>query len=192
MQNQFRIWDVGFRIQRKNLNLQFAICNPQSSGFTLIELAVVIVILGVMITLVVPVLGELGGANLKRSARHLTGMIRFLRDDSQAKKAVYRLSFDLQNGHYWPEALTIASGQTAEFKRLRSPLANEGELSGQTTFRDVKAGSHPDEPYILFTPDGWVERTLIHLRDGDGDDFTLVIKPLTGETELLEGYVDER
>ena len=81
------------------------------SGFTLVELAVVIVVLGVMLSLVIPRLGELGEANLKRSARHLTGMIRFLRDDSQAKKAVYRLRFDIQGGHYWAEVLTPLSDQ---------------------------------------------------------------------------------
>jgi general secretion pathway protein H len=163
-----------------------------SRGFTLIELVVVIVVLGVMIGLVIPTMGEMTGANLRRSTRHLTGMIRFLRDDAQAKKAVYRLRFDIQGGHYWAEALTVTSEETAEFKRLPSAISTEASLSGQTTFRDVKAGSHPDDPYILFTPDGWVEKAFIHLRDGDDKDYTLIVKPLTGDTELLEGTVEER
>lgn len=161
-------------------------------GFTLIELAVVIVILGVMIALVIPAMGELDSANLKRSARHLTGMIRFLRDDAQAKKAVYRLSFDIPNGRYWAERLTISVDTTAEFKRLSSPLANEGTLYGRTVFKDVHVPSHPDEPYILFTPEGWVEKAYIYLRDGEERDYTLIVNPLTGNTELLDGYVEER
>ncbi len=164
--------------------------NP--NGFTLIELAVVIVVLGIMIALVIPRLGELGEANLKRSARHITGMVRFLRDDAQAKKTVYRLRFDIQGGRYWAEALTAVSEKAGEFKRLQSVMVNEAGLSGQTTFKDVKTGSHPDDPYILFTPDGWVEKSFIHLRDGDGKEFTLIVKPLTGDTELREGYVEER
>lgn len=165
---------------------------PQSKGYTLIELAVVIVVLGVMALFVIPRLGEIGEANLKRSARHLTGMIRFLRDDAQAKKRIYRLNFDIQNNRYWADVLTFTSDRTAEFKRLRSALANEAGLSGRTTFREVRAGSHPDEPYILFTPDGWVEKTSIHLRDGAERDFTLLVNPLMGTTELREGYVEER
>jgi general secretion pathway protein H len=163
-----------------------------SKGFTLIELAVVVVILGVMIALVAPRLGELGEADLKRSTRHLTGMIRFLHEESQAKKTVYRLWFDIQEGHYWAEALTMTSDKTAEFTRMQSAIAGEGSLSGQTTFRDVLAGSHRDEPYLLFTPDGWVENAAIHLRDGSDRDYTLLVKPLTGNTELREGYVEER
>jgi type II secretion system protein H len=161
-------------------------------GFTLIELAVVIAILGVMIALVAPMLGELGEANLKRSARHLTGMIRFLHEESQAKKFEYRLRFDIQDGRYWAESPRSVSENTVEFQKTTSVIGGEGSLFGQTTFRDVKAGSHPEEPYILFTPDGWVESTIIHLRDGSGRDFSLRVKPLTANTELLEGYVEER
>ncbi len=177
-----------------------ASCLPQASpltphgfkGFTLIELLIVIVILGVMAGLVIPTMGEMTGANLRRSARHLTGTIRFLRDDSQAKKAVYRLRFDIQNGRYWAEVLTQTPEGAAEFKRLPSAISTEAGLAGQTTFRDVTVGGHPDDPYILFTPDGWVEKAFIHLRDGSGKDFTLVINPLTGDTRLLEGEVEEK
>jgi general secretion pathway protein H len=161
-------------------------------GFTLIELAVVIVVLGVMLSLVIPRLGELGGANLKRSARHLTGMIRFLRDESQAKKAVYRLRFDIQGGHYWAEVLTTLSDQAQEFKRVHTEIASEGSLSGQTSFFDVRAGSHPDDPYLQFTPDGWVEKAFLYLKDGDGKTFTLIVNPLTGGTDLREGQIEER
>jgi prepilin-type N-terminal cleavage/methylation domain-containing protein len=165
-----------------------------SKGFTLIELTVVIVVLGVMLSLIIPRLGELGEANLKRSARHLTGMIRFLHDEAQAKKDRYRLRFDITEGRYWAEVWTILSisERTAEYKRYSSEMGTEGSLSGQTTFRDVKVASHPDDQYIEFAPEGWVERALIHLRDGEGRDFTLMVNPLTGNTELREGYIEER
>jgi prepilin-type N-terminal cleavage/methylation domain-containing protein len=161
-------------------------------GFTLVELAVVIVVLGVMFALVIPRLGELGKADLKRSARHLTGMIRFLKGESQARKAVYRLQFDVNGGHYWAEVLTPTSENTVEFRRLQSVIGSEGSLSGNTTFRDVVVGSHPDDAFIQFNPDGWVEHAMIHLRDGRDRDYTLAVKPLTGDTELHEGYLEER
>jgi type II secretion system protein H len=161
-------------------------------GFTLIELTVVIVILGVMLALIIPRLGELGEANLKRSARHLTGMIRFLKDESQARKAVFRLRFDVHGGRYWTEVMTQTTDQTVEFKRYSSEMASEGSLSGQTTFRDVRVSSHPDDPYIQFTPDGWVESAFIYLRDGSDRDFTLLVTPLAGDTELRDGHVEGR
>ncbi len=164
----------------------------KNKGFTLVELAVVIVVLGIMLSLVIPRLGELGDANLKRSARHLTGMIRFLRDEAQARKNVYRLEFDINGGNYWAGVMTRTSEQTVEFRRLQSAIAGEGSLSGQTTFHDVKVGSHPDDPFIQFTPDGWVEKSFIYLKDGNDKVFTLTVNPLTGGTELREGYLEER
>ncbi len=178
--------DVGFS------TLHSAPRIPHSKGFTLIELAVIIVILGVMMALVAPRLGDIGEANLKRSARHLTGMIRFLRDEAQAKKNVYRLRFDIPAGQYWVEVLAPADDQTLEFRKVQPAVAGEGSLSGSTTFRDIAVPGHPDDPFLLFRPDGWVERALIHLRDGQERDFTLLVKPLTGDTELREGYVEER
>lgn len=189
---QLRIANCRLRDLASVSNPKSAIRNPQSRGYTLIELAVVIAILGVMITLVAPRLGELGEANLKRSARHLTGMIRFLHDEAQAKKTEYVLRFDIQDGRYWAESFKRLSEGTGEFQKTTSAIGGEGRLFGQTRFRDVQAGSHPDEPYIRFTPEGWVESAVIHLRDGDDRDFSLLVKPLTGNTELREGYVEER
>jgi general secretion pathway protein H len=188
------MWNVNSNGHRSILplipNSEFRI--PQSKGFTLIELTVVIVILGVMLTLIIPRLGELGEANLKQSARHLTGMIRFLHDESQARKERFQLRFDITEGRYWVEKLDYDfNNKTAEYKRYSSEMGTEGSLSGQTTFRDVKVASHPDEPYIEFF-EGWVEHALIHLRDGEGRDFTLMVNPLTGNTELREGYLEER
>jgi len=194
MVKQLRIADCGLRNQGQgeNLNPKSEIRNPKSKGFTLIELMVVIVVLGVMMTLIIPQLGNIGDANLKRSSRHLTGMIRFLRDEAQAKKKVYRLRFDIQGGKYWAEEFAVLSKDTAEYKRLQVAMANEGSLAGQTTFKDVQVGSHLDDPYMLFTPDGWVEPAFIHLRNGDDKVFTLIVKPLTGDTELREGEVEAR
>ena len=71
-------------------------------------------------------------------------------------------------------------------------MATEGTLAGQTTFRDIKVASHPDDPYIQFSPNGWVEHAVIHIRNGEGRDFTLLVNPLTGNAELREGYVEEK
>jgi len=197
-----RISDFGFSAEAnagpyKDRCFLCSIRTPHSAfrnrgGFTLIELTIVIVILGVMLSLIIPRLGELGDANLKQSTRHLSGMIRFLHDESQAKKETYRLRFDVTEGRYWVEVMKLLNDKTVEFRRFSSEMATEDTLAGQTTFRDIKVASHPDDPYIQFLPNGWVEHALIHLRNSEGHDFTLVVNPLTGNAELREGYVEEK
>jgi hypothetical protein len=88
--------------------------------------------------------------------------------------------------------MTLSTDQSVGFTRLQSEIGTEGSLSGKTTFRDVKVAGHPDDPYIQFTPDGWVENAAIHLRDGDDRDFTLFVNPLMGSTELRDGYVENQ
>ncbi len=164
---------------------------PGSKGFTLIELTILLVIMGVLLALVLPRLGDIGDANLKRSARHLTSMIRLLRDEAQAKKTVYRLRFDIQANRYWAETEVVTGDRTVEFQRVTDTISAQASLAGSTTFRDVEVAGHPDEPYIQFTPDGWVESAVIHLRDADDRDFSLFVMPLTGETELRQGYIEQ-
>jgi prepilin-type N-terminal cleavage/methylation domain-containing protein len=188
-------WNIGYK--RPSVTSGFVIPHsafrtPHSKGFTLIELTIVIVILGVMLALIIPRLGELGEANLKQSARHLTSTIRFLKDESQARKDVFRLRFDITEGRYWVEVWTLLNETTGEFKRFSSEMATEGALTGQTTFRDVQVASHPDDPYIQFSPNGWVEHAQIHIRDGEGKDYTLTVNALTGNTELREGYLEAK
>jgi type II secretion system protein H len=182
----------GWGDEVREVNPNSALRTRRSNGFTLIELAVVIAVLGIMVTLVIPAFGELTGANLKRSARHLTGAIRFLRDEAEAKKTLLRLRFDVPNGQYWAERLQVLDDKTTEFAKLPSAISAEGSLTGETTFTSVKVLSHPDDAYILFTPDGWVEKAFIHLRDGHGQDYTLIVRPLTGDTELRDGDVEEQ
>jgi type II secretion system protein H len=164
----------------------------RSRGFTLVELLAVLVVLGIMLAIVIPTFGEITGANLRRSARHLTAVVRLLRGEAEANKTEYRLRFDAQNGQYWAEVAARMSDHTVEWRRLASAISAEGSLSGSTTFRNVVVSGHPDDPTILFTPDGWVENAFIHLRDGSGKDYTLIVKPLTGATELRDGDVEKQ
>ena len=70
-------------------------------GFTLLEIAVVIFIMGLMMTLAIPYLGGFHGAQLKSEARRLAGRANYLYDEASNQKVIYRMTFDLDhNGYY--------------------------------------------------------------------------------------------
>src|ERR1700757_2155072 len=71
-----------------------------SPGFTLLELAVVIFIMGLMLTVALPYLGGFRQAQLKSQARRLAGRATYMFDEATGHKLVLRLIFDLDNNGY--------------------------------------------------------------------------------------------
>ena len=65
------------------------------SGFTLIEMAVVIVIISLVAMLVLPLLPSTDAANLRTSARSLAAVVRYLGDRSVTTKNPYRMLLGL-------------------------------------------------------------------------------------------------
>ncbi|RME21872.1 MAG: prepilin-type N-terminal cleavage/methylation domain-containing protein [Deltaproteobacteria bacterium] len=78
------------------------------SGLTLIELVITISILALVVTIMVPAVGTLGGVGLRTSASRLAGTISFAYDLAARKNSVVRLVFDLDQNSYW---LEIAGGK---------------------------------------------------------------------------------
>src|SRR5581483_5706550 len=72
-----------------------------SAGFTLLELLLVIVILGVTAALILPRLSSFGTGDLKWTSRHFAGLIQHLAQESSKTKKIYRLYYNLENGAYW-------------------------------------------------------------------------------------------
>ncbi len=69
-------------------------------GFTLIELMVVILIMGLMFTFVMPQIQGFRQAALKSQARRLAGRATYLYDEATGHKLVLRLIFDMDNNGY--------------------------------------------------------------------------------------------
>ena len=73
-----------------------------TNGYTLIELAVVMVLIGIMMTLAVPKLRTINMTDdLKGSTRRMVGLIKALRDDAIRNNRAYKLNFDLDSHEFW-------------------------------------------------------------------------------------------
>jgi len=77
-----------------------AFVKSASPGFTLLELAVVIFIMGLMLTLALPYLGGFRQAALKSQARRLAGRANYMFDEATGHKLVLKLIFDMDNNGY--------------------------------------------------------------------------------------------
>jgi prepilin-type N-terminal cleavage/methylation domain-containing protein len=163
-------------------------------GFTLIELIVVIALIAIFFSFAIPKLGDVTEADLRRNIRHLTGTISYLRDEAMMKKREFRLNYNIAMNEYWATEV-VKSGTQAEVKRLETVFVNKNKLHGDIRFKDIAIPGHQgsvEEFFTQFYPNGWVEKTVIHLQKGDDKYYTLIIMPLTGKVKVHEGYFEEQ
>lgn len=164
-------------------------------GFTLLELAVVLFIMGLMLTLAVPYLGGFRQAALRSQARRLAGRATYLFDEAAGHKLVMRLIFDLDNNGYMVASLdpyapkpifvadTSMGGQPVMMPdaiRIRDVTVEGVGTVGRGTVT------------TQFYPEGYVDATVVHLQDTSGHVMTLAFAPLTGRVAVIDGDVSPR
>src|SRR5919108_6276689 len=158
-------------------------------GFSLVELAIVLLLLSFLLLLSIPRFGAvLVGQRLNSSGHLITGMVRYLYDQSTAKKRVYRLNYHLKDGAIWVTFLNdegeFIEDQSSTFTRRRKlPIGIQFE-DIVTAVEKVTEGP----AYTQFFPSGLVDRTVIHLRADDGSQLSVLIHPLSGRVTIESGY----
>ena len=163
----------------------------RQAGFTYLELAVVMLILGVVVALAFPTIHNFTSSDLRQSARHLVRTVYFLADRAAATKKVYRLNFDLDRREYW---VAVRSGE-GEFAPVDTAVATRTRLPEIVRFTDVNTLQQGKVTlgvaYTDFYPVGRVDKTTVHLTDERKDNLTLVVNPVTGRVKVYEGYLEE-
>jgi len=163
------------------------------AGLTLLELAVVIFLIGLTVTLAAPYFSGFRNSQIKNEVRRLAGRIAFVYDTAASHKLVMRMTFDLDGNRYFVSQLDpyavmpifapASQGGTAPVMlpqgvRLRDvTVENQGTISRGTVS-------------CQFYPEGYVDATIIHLDDEWGDLFTLMVDPLTGRVAIARGEYD--
>src|SRR3989337_3183021 len=100
-------------------------------GYTLIELSLIILLIGVILVFVLPKLDNLGDTRLRTTARQLAGKIQSLYDESVLKKQPYQLVFDITNSTY------SFSEISDEESSVISDAAKETSLSDKIYINDI-------------------------------------------------------
>lgn len=181
--------------------------NSPISGYTLIELSIILILLGIMLLFAIPKLGNREDISLRSTARELAGTIQSLFDESVLNKTSYQLVFEITDNRY----LIIEKRPDSETDKHGEPVRPEDvtKSSGQTEVIDVtnRYKKLPEKIFIKdittetinkategrvtieFYPDGFMDKGVIHISNGK-NDYTLTTTPLTGKVKVLEGYVE--
>jgi general secretion pathway protein H len=158
-----------------------------SPGFTLMEMVVVIVILGLAAMLVFPLLPSTDAANLKDSARRLATVIRYLGERSVTTKTPYRISLNMGD-----DTVTVKKIMNGEETTPEDPFFSRGILDDGVSIEDVeiqrlgKLGEGTVK--VDFGVSGLGDFLVVHLKGAKGGHFTVTALPYGGRVEVLEGY----
>jgi len=164
-----------------------------AGGFTLIEIAAVLFLMALMAMLVMPSTKGFHLSRLKHEARRLAGRATFLYDQASANKLVLRLTFNFDTNSYFVSRLDPHSQSPAFVPDLDNG-AGPVSLPPDVRLRDatVEGTGTVSRGTVscIFYPEGYVDATVVHLRDLGGTVFTLTFQPLTGRVRIANGDIN--
>jgi general secretion pathway protein H len=171
----------------KTQNSELKTQNCRQSGFTLIEMVVVIAIIAMAALLVLPRLPSTDTSNLRGSARSLAAMIRYLGDKSITSKSAYRLQLNLADS-----SLAVRKVVNGEESTDSDPFFSRRILADGISIEDVRIPRlgklSTGEVTVGFGPSGLEDFVIIHLKGSRDNHFTVTAYPQNGKVKVGEGY----
>jgi len=160
-------------------------------GFTLIEIAVVLAIIGMVLVLVLPRLPSPESENLKISARTLASTVRYLQDRAATGRTTYYLR--LEPGTDSVKVLEAAADGGE--KEPDDPLLKKRPVKEGIVVADVfipRLGKIKDgQLRLVMAAGGLRDFVAIHLRSQDDKFWTVMAFPGSGKVKVFEGYQEE-
>ena len=155
----------------------------------MLELVVVMVLITVVTSFAVPQISNfLYTDQLKVSARTLVGLINQSAQLAQRQQKPYLLKYTSKDRKFTVEP--------EEIKNEKQKKKNDGmlQLAGKVTVRDIWSfygGIKSGEDFTLrINGSGYLEPTIIHLRESEHKELSMVIPPFLGSVRIVDEYVD--
>ena len=158
-------------------------------GYTLIELTVVIVLIGLMFAFAVPRFRlDLLTDNLKLTVRRMVGTIKGLRNEAIREQKTFVLHFDLESNRFWVDSTGMSEEERA-LAHEKASLLPKG-IRVLDIWLKGRGKKMTGEAVIVFNNRGYVQQSAIHLASDDDRNFTLVLSPFMGRVKVFDEYVE--
>lgn len=161
---------------------------PQNSGFTLIELIVVIALMGLMLFFSLPRLQNNPFLNdTKKSSRWLISKVQTLKESAMRDQKRYTLHFDLDSGRVWE------TNEAMSPEDIESAVMDSYALPDDLRIIDIEYPSkgkiYSGRAEITFYKAGYTNKALVHMQDDD-TYLSFLIEPFLSEVQFFEKYAN--
>lgn len=161
------------------------------TGFTLIEIAIVMAIIGMVMLLVMPRLPSSDQENLKVSARTLASTLRYMQERAATSRINYVLSLTpgSDNAKVYETSLIESNKDPADPLLQKAPLKEGIQVADVVIPRMGKISE--GQVRLDVGMGGLRDFVSIHLRSPNGDFWTVMAFPSGGKVKVYEGYQEE-
>lgn len=163
----------------------------KQQGFTLIELVLVVVLLGLFAGLGLPLLSSVDFDRLDATGRRLAGTVKYFYNEAILTGYEHQLTLDLDQNRISVARLEANGELQAAGGPAKSFPLREG-ITIESVDQPQRGERRSGQVTCIIYPGGWLDETVIHLRDEDMRRLTLRLAPLTGLTDVYQGYRDFR
>jgi prepilin-type N-terminal cleavage/methylation domain-containing protein len=153
-------------------------------GFTLLEIALTLLVMALLLTIAIPRMPRLGRTDLEASADRLASTMTYLADEASLRGRIYRLTVDLDQEEWKvaalaPYAATTDVAAKAEFHEdAEDSLARSVVLPPGVAFDavlDHDGETATGQRQIYFLPEGLTENLGVRLREDEGGASVTVV-----------------
>lgn len=150
----------------------------RSGGFTLLEIVLVVLILGILALVTAPVIGRVvGGMGIKTEALSLAEDIRYAQHKALGEGTNFQLALNKSTGTYWVYPL-------ADSTDIRKDVAMGDSVAGISSTFPVDTGNL-DITYITYLPTGSPnEAGRITLTNSNGGSVSVIVALGTGRVRV--------
>jgi len=174
-------------------------------GFSLVELMVVLVLIGIMTAVIVPEMkGTYEDALLRATSRRLVDVFHLASSRAVSLNQLHRVRFERITGRYFIEravqagenrggfARDIPGGEGGLDRRISIEIRKQDEAPPSVTDQGMFGASEEDhdarnrEEGFAFYSDGTADAGEVLLRDRDGFRLALRINAITARVQIVE------
>lgn len=159
-----------------------------NKGFSLVEIIVVLVLIGLSVSLVTPSLSRiLKTTKLKGASQKISGILRYCRSEAVHKGQVYQIFFDSELREVRVQRMESSERKEESEKKEEKTFKRTYPLPSGINMKDVKLASplYPsDFPTIEFYPNGGSNGGSFLLNSEERGGYRINVHFLTGMVSI--------